>query len=86
MSIDKNWKADPRLDKWRRRCVIWQRTHDQQTPMPITEDEAAELDDIFPADKRFVIAGQPGDAEVLSFGSPETAQRFVVIANGDPRP
>ena len=79
-----DWKRDPRLEPWKQRCRVWQKAHATTTPMPITPDELAELENIFPADRRFVYAPVDG-AEVVAFGDPHYSQRFAVIY-GKPQP
>lgn len=81
-----DWKKDPRLDKWKQRCRVWQKTHTASTPMPITEEEHSELEDIFPAELRFmfdelIVIDEPIDGKmmVVAFGNPHYSQRFVVI-------
>lgn len=79
-----DWKTDPRLDKWKQRCKIWQKSHATTTPMPITPEEHEELEDIFPAERRFVYLPVYG-ATVVAFGDPHYSQRFAVIY-GPPQP
>lgn len=71
------WQDDPRLAKWKRAVQLWRKNHGSDDLMPITPSEVEELEEIFPADKRFY-QHSPGRSEIVIFGDPHLSQRMVV--------